>query len=226
MHGADKKTNERSARRRAVVSFLRVCPSGPAVLRDGRLEPIFLRQSDLDGACGAHCALMALIAMGYLKRSEVTSLGTKLPTPQAKRAWSWIQRDYFVGVDTSQLCSLIHVFNTGVRCSLTDAKGLRASRWINAHQREGRFVVIGVDSPGRAFDHWTLGIGYEVRGSRRRLLLLDPASDSKPYRSWNAVFEEPANEGRGTFTDSSGSRYFARLSGAVALIQAGEANHG
>ncbi len=41
--------------------------TGPLVGKD----PLHLQQSDLDGACGHHCALMALMLLGLVTRNQL-----------------------------------------------------------------------------------------------------------------------------------------------------------
>jgi hypothetical protein len=194
-------------------------PFGPAVERDGKLIPMFLRQSDLDGACGAHCVLMILVALGKLTRDQVTSLGETLPCHASRKAWSWIRRDYFVGVDTVELCKLVHLFKTIVCCSATFAKGKRAARWAHSQLARGRFVVAGMEGDQQGFDHWALVVGYEQReaGGAGRFLLLDPASDTKRNLCWNSEYQLPIGGARGIFIDGWGKRRSVQLSGAVAI---------
>ena len=46
---------------------LAVCRQGPC----GQRQLVHLRQSDLDGACGPHCLLMALQILGLASREPV-----------------------------------------------------------------------------------------------------------------------------------------------------------
>src|SRR5687768_7380193 len=55
---------------------------GPAVMVgvNGIERPIFLRQSSTDSACGQMCVFMALIALGFFERRQLTA---ESPKPNA-----------------------------------------------------------------------------------------------------------------------------------------------
>lgn len=214
----DQAVNRSDQQSVVLVGGLISTASGPAVRCHDGVVPVFLRQSDLDGACGPHCALMALIALGQVTREEVTSVGAKLMSHPLKRAWSWIMRDYFVGLDTAELVKLVRLFNGALGYGFTEARGARAARWVTEQLDDGSFVIIGIETARNHYDHWALAIGYvPAELDKYRFLLLDPASDAPKAECWNAVFEMAAGGHYGIFEDGWGKRFAAELSGAVAI---------
>lgn len=56
-----------------VSEWLYLTSSGP-VTTSGTNDLVHLRQGDRDGTCGPYCLYMALIAMGFIGRSDATDL--------------------------------------------------------------------------------------------------------------------------------------------------------
>ncbi|MCX7178622.1 MAG: PriCT-2 domain-containing protein [Proteobacteria bacterium] len=61
-----------------------------------RNVPLHLHQSDLDGACGPHCALMALMLFGILDRVDLDGL-PKARKRRLSSLWKQTETRYFVG---------------------------------------------------------------------------------------------------------------------------------
>ena len=66
---------------------------------------VHLRQSDIDGACGAHCLFMALMILGVLKRGQTQGMA-KARGP-ARSMWHRVERSYFVGTAVGELQSML-----------------------------------------------------------------------------------------------------------------------
>ena len=161
---------------------IKVGPRGPMIRR----SPLHLRQSDLDGACGPHCALMALMALGIVARQQVENL----PNARNKSLsclWSNTERKYFAGTNARELKSTLASYAEDI-----DAKIFLKNcvdHALDALSSSG-MAIIGIKNG--AFDHWVLAIG--LGGSERKsgftpssFLILDPGYSPNPLSAWNAT---------------------------------------
>jgi hypothetical protein len=200
-----------------LVSSFQASAEGPTVLVHGERVPVFFNQHcEINGSPAALCILMALLAMGDIKREACNRLATALPVDEFRRVWPWIVRDYLVGADTSDLKQLVRLLSSKVGSSITYAKNGRAAKWIGAKLLARRWTVVGFESERRSLEHWGLVVGYERYGVLRTLYLLDPAVPTPVSEAWNATFDVP-NGRPGAFSECGGNTYVARLSGAVSL---------
>ncbi len=160
-------------------------------LRSSRLGPVIgahsvhLHQSDIDGACGAHCVLMALMILGVLKRSATRDLAHA--RGQARSLWRIAERRYFIGTGTRDLKSMAAPFRQDVT-----VKSFRKNMVTKALAvlDESGVAIIGISN--ESFSHWVLAIGTggSETGSKNqpvRFLILDPGHPTIPLASWNAT---------------------------------------
>lgn len=83
---------------------------GPVVNR----QPLHLRQSTIDGACGPHCALMALQLLGAVERDELNDI-SRAASKRLTRLWKRATDVYFAGAAPKQLQALLEPFADTVR---------------------------------------------------------------------------------------------------------------
>lgn len=158
--------------------------SAEAVGPVANAAPLHLRQSDLDGACGLHCALMALMLFGVVERQELEQLATSRKQPLAG-FWKTSTAYYFRGLKARQLKALLKPYRDWLTCTLaTDTPAREAGAIIDNHG----IAILGIVNA--AFSHWILAIGKGTREgepAHDKLLVLDPGEPPIPMLAWNAT---------------------------------------
>ena len=157
-------------------------PEGPLV-NDALLH---LQQSDLDGACGLHCALMALMLFGLVDRHELARLGqSKARQSPLAHLWKNSTPHYFSGLRPRQLKALLKPYQGQLTCTLaTDHPGPETAATVQA-DGVGLLAILHRD-----FAHWVLALGCggeEDDPDRDTLLILDPSLPPIPLLPWNAT---------------------------------------
>jgi hypothetical protein len=152
---------------------------GPTVNK----QPLHLAQSDLDGACGPHCAFMALMIFGIVERDELYSVA-KSRKRDLSKMWKRSSLFYFSGSKPSQLKSLFASYKDSLSCKLHKKDWL--TQTIESIKADG-VCIVGVSN--NDFSHWTLAVGYggQSDGKTDTLLLLDPDAPPIPMLAWNAT---------------------------------------
>lgn len=148
--------------------------------------PVHLQQSDLDGACGPHCALMALMAFGIVQRDELDCL----PRSRKKRLtalWSRTERHYFRGIYPTQLQSVLEPYKADLSSSVERQECV--TRILAVLQDSGLGIV---NIRNDTINHWVLAVGSggTEKQSRYRpvsLLILDPSHGAIPLAPWNGL---------------------------------------
>ncbi len=145
-------------------------------------EPLHLQQSDLDGACGHHCALMALMLLGYVTRSQLD--GGKRNNKALDKFWKTASPYYFTGSKAPKLASFFKPYHDEINCQVI-TESFEAA--IKATLDADGLCIIGLQNA--AMQHWTLAVGIGgLEGSKQqKLLLLDPGSPPLPLLAWNAT---------------------------------------
>jgi hypothetical protein len=141
--------------------------TGPAVTVGGRREPqpIHLRQGEMDGACGPHCVLMALMALRVVRRGWVTDSPANAPR-SVKAALRLTSEWYFCGTAVRDLAQIVQPLDRLVTASASKASHAALIPFILANLAEERLVVVGVHNSARRLKHWTLALG--VAGVEKR----------------------------------------------------------
>lgn len=168
--------------------------------------PLHLQQSDLDGACGHHSMLMALMILGLVQRKE-------LGLSKAKRKnalgsfWRSASPYYFKGSDPHRLASFLKPYQDHVSCTVITkhpANDVAATLYVDG------LCIVGIQNPALSLDHWALaiGIGKHEGKTEEKLLLLDPAIPPLPMLPWNA-----------TITLNAGRRGWHRYESAITTMK-------
>ena len=163
-----------------------------AVTGSSKASLVHVRQGQLDGACGLHCIVMALIAMGLASRAQLRSL----PAVESDRfdlLWRRSLDTYFTGLDGDELAALLATVGNEVAWD----------QYEGAHNRVLQFairaewpslVILGWISQAREHGHWVLVVGSEWLESDHdeeiiALLCLDPAIETPRGTAYNARLE-------------------------------------
>ena len=149
------------------------------------LNAVHLHQSDIDGACGAHCVMSALLILGVLKRQELSEISEA--RGPAKSMWRVARRKYFIGAGVGELRSMLAPFDEEI-----EARAYRRhvmGRTLDVLADSG-VAIISINN--QHFNHWVLAIGVSgfKAGSDSlpsKLLILDPGHNPVPLAPWNAT---------------------------------------
>lgn len=147
--------------------------------------PLHLQQSDLDGACGQHCMMMALMILGLVQRKD---LG--ISKANRKNAlgsfWRSALPYYFKGSKPHRLASFLTPYQDHVSCTVIDK---HPANDVAATLYGDGLCIVGIQNPALDLDHWALAVGIGKREGKteEKLLLLDPAIPPLPMLPWNAT---------------------------------------
>jgi hypothetical protein len=164
-----------------------------------RAEPVsvFLRQSDLDSACGLHVVAMLLTILGLAKGSALAQMSHR-KFGIAADFWKAFQHTYFTGVDPSELVELIHSLDLPLQVRLREECDGDVDEFAMRCAMRGELVALALASiKNQRTRHWALCIGCDGSMIGRTattdtLLLLDPSASEPAYRVWNARLRMPA----------------------------------
>ena len=82
-------------------------------------SPLHLQQSDLDGACGQHSALMALMLFGEVTRDDLEGK----PKKALSAFWKSARPHYFVGTKPNKLASFFKPYRHAVSSRVGSPSG-------------------------------------------------------------------------------------------------------
>ena len=166
---------------------------------------VHLQQSDIDGACGPHCALMALMILGVISRKELDDLHESKSKPLAK-LWKRTSALYFSGTTSQQLKSLLEPYAEEVVCKIVSRIKNRIEDAIETIQSDGVCIVA---ISNKYFSHWILAIGTggnEGNKQAEKFLIIDPDSPTIPLLAWNGLLSVKKNRsGKHRFETINGS---------------------
>lgn len=154
--------------------------------------PLHLQQSDIDGACGIHAALMSLLLFKLLERDDLEKPPiSKTKKKSLARFWKRCSPYYFCGALPNELETVFKPFREELDCKvLTENPVADAKEVLNS----SGVGIFGLTSP--TFDHWVLAVGVGCdHGQRSRdvFLILDPALPPLPMLPWNATLTANAS---------------------------------
>ena len=205
--------------------------TGPAVTVGGRREPqpIHLRQGEMDGACGPHCVLMALMALRVVRRGWVTDSPVNAPR-SVKAALRLTSEWYFSGTAVRDLAELVQPLDRLVTASASKASHAALIPFILDNLAEERLVVVGINNSARQLKHWTLALG--VAGVEKRanftpqhFLLLDPSDAPISLLQWNSTLAvaaaRPGSRAR-LWRERNGKSTLVTLQHALAIGRRGK----
>jgi len=162
---------------------------GPVVNR----QPLHLRQSSIDGACGPHCALMALQLLGAVEREELDDIPKAASKPLTK-LWKRAADVYFAGSRPKQLQALLEPFADTVRSRFV--RKLPLEHTVECLDNDG-VCIVGISTGD--YSHWVLAVGVSAPDEYQdpdALLILDPDAPPVPMAPWNAVLHLSLNRNK------------------------------
>ncbi len=169
------------------MHFYRCHPSLKATRRGPVVgqNPVHLHQSDIDGACGAHCVISAMLILGVLKREQLRE--TMNASEPAKSMWRVARRKYFVGASVGELRSMLAPYATQIEAQAYSKDVI--ARTLNVLADSG-VAIISINN--QRFNHWVLAIGVsgfmsDSNSLPSKLLILDPGHNPVPLAAWNAT---------------------------------------
>lgn len=147
---------------------------------------LHLKQGELDGACGTHCALMALMVFGIIKRDELDDISKVRKKPLSK-LWMRTTQYYFSGINPHQLKSVFLPYQEQVHCKVLQSD--LVDQTIKLLKQDG-VCIIAINNED--FRHWVLAVGFGGKNWAKEdavetLLILDPDSPPIPMLAWNGT---------------------------------------
>ncbi len=182
-------------------SKLKASIDGPVANR----QLLHLKQGELDGACGTHCALMALMMFGIIKRDELEGL-SQVRTKPLSKLWAQTAPFYFSGINAYQLKSVVSVFDDLVSCQVL---GRDLIEQTIERLKTDAVCILAINNDD--FKHWVLVVGYggkslDKSGSAETLLILDPDIPPIPMLAWNStLMVKPNKHGQHRYDATDGS---------------------
>lgn len=147
---------------------------------------LHLQQSDLDGACGLHCLLMAIQLFGIADRDEIEDIANSRKK-RLRKLWRYSRQRYFIGSRPEQLRSMLSPYRDKISCAIHKRRCFNHALSMLA---EGGVCIVGITNDD--LNHWVLavGTGGHQRGDDYRpdlLLILDPSFPPIPLLPWNGL---------------------------------------
>lgn len=168
-----------------------------ATVTDGRRKDIRLhcRQGDWDGACGLHCAAMALTLLGRL--NGVANLADRR-NGIAGALWRAGLDSYFDGLHGAELAELLRNTDASLfvrNCCWSHRRLLKESQ---TQLEAGRLTIVAWRSRNGQLVHWVLAVGMEGVQERQRfrstaILCLDPSGPEPALCGYNGRLELVGN---------------------------------
>jgi hypothetical protein len=180
------------------------------------------RQGDWDGACGLHCAAMALTLLGRL--SSVTTLSAPRKGIAA-RLWQAAAGMYFDGMSGEKMTLMLKSLHTGLRIKHFGGTHRQTLAFTQAQLRGGAVAIVGLQDRDKSIDHWVLGVGMEgmQRGrsfTPQTLLVLDPSLPEPEMCGYNGRLEFAQSRLYVTYLANDGTELLVKLIEAVAIKDA------
>lgn len=189
--------------------FQRVYPgffTGPVLtVKAQRAEPVrpFMKQSDLDAACGIHLVAMIVAIFGLAKPSALHDMARR-KYGVAAEIWTAFGHTYFSGAHALEWLQLLSDLDLPIELT----SKFEGEDNVDGHAVDclmaGDLVAIAVASIKHSkTKHWTLGVGVDgaVLSDKSHvpdtLLLLDPSGSEPSFTAYNARLKLPTT-GDGT----------------------------
>jgi hypothetical protein len=193
-------------------------------VRNGGTARVHCRQGDWDGACGPHCAAMALAVLGRIADFNAVSRGRK---GISARLWDAAQETYFKGTDTIDLVYMLESLQTDLRVNYYDGTHRRTLAFTQKRIADGELVIVSWRTKDYAVQHWVLVIGIEgVQEGRsftpNTLLIMDPGLAEPIMSGYNArlqftSYPIPHSSIYIDYLTNEGSSLPVTLTGAVSI---------
>lgn len=185
----------------------------------GQHQLVHLRQSDLDGACGQHCLLMALQILGLASREAVLNID-HTRSRALKQLWQASREHYFRGTHVEHITDQLNGFRR--QLAVEEHFGYDGAQRACLTLDDGGLALLGVRYRYGG-GHWLLAIGTEGRADLRRyrpsrFLLIDPSYDPLPLTPWNGVLNIGSGRARSQRLSSPDGDSLVYLESVLTLL--------
>lgn len=197
----------------------------PAAARDKQRHISFhCRQGDWDGACGLHCAAMALALLGRIASVKALSIRRK---GVVARLWQAAHAMYFDGMNAEDMETVLMSLDINLYVKRFEGRHRQTIAFTQAQLAAGRLAIVGYRNREGTVDHWVLAVGVEGMQTGRRftpqtLLVMDPGLAEPIMCGYNGRFQFalhplPQKSIYITYLGNDGSNYPVTLIDAVAI---------
>ncbi|EAQ40492.1 hypothetical protein MED134_07044 [Dokdonia sp. MED134] len=174
-----------------IISSLDINAGKVTTILGDEYIPIFLKQGDVDGACGPYCVFMALLISGEISREDIDDLwNIKLSTRLGKLVKGMRDHDtlFRSGTHITELNTLLNnSFGKVIKTDENLNSGKSLIPFIIEGLQKDAPIVVGVKN--RDMGHWLLAVGYEeVNDKISKIFFLDP-SGVNTSNYWNAAID-------------------------------------
>lgn len=197
------------------------------VMRGEKSTLLHCRQGDWDGACGAHCAAMALALMRRIVDATVLCDRRK---GIAGRLWKAAQAHYFDGFTAAELADTIESLGADLHVMHYRGSHRKCLTYMQEQLAAGRLAIISWISRNGIDHHWVLAVGIEGLQEGRTftpqtVLVLDPDAAEPQLCGYNGRLRfapKASIPGNAyiTYASASGWTLQVRLTSVVAIGEA------
>ena len=193
---------------------------GPLVGR----TPSLLRQSDLDGACGHHCVLMALMVLRVLKRTDLSNL-PRARSKSLSHMWRMTSMNYFAGTTASDLQYMLAHYETIIETRTRRSNQI--ARVLDVLADSG-VAIVGIRNS--RLNHWVLAAGVgglEIDGEMKpsHLLIIDPGNAHVPLSVWNAMLAVTPDSHNRHVYETADNRMHVHVENIVTIRRRSDIGH-
>ncbi|WP_084158885.1 hypothetical protein [Solidesulfovibrio alcoholivorans] len=157
-------------------------------------QDYYLRQGDLDGACGPYAVIMALLALGVVERTNLDEYvyGQMDGRTRLGKIFSYYdnfnKRFFNDGTCLSDLVNALNKsYSQQISVSTFGDGGFRQKiEFIQRSIGRGDAIIMMINLEG--YSHWVVCVGYQDANVITRLCLLDSGENSSCHR-YNAKIE-------------------------------------
>lgn len=194
------------------------------VVRGKRSSVLHIQQCELAGACGLHCAAMALTVTGHITDAAA------LPSRRrgiAAQLWQAAKPYYFDGIFAEEVSGLLTSLQTDLHVTHCAGSHRQCLQFALDHLARGQLAMISWISKNGNDAHWTLALGTEGMLRHRTytpetILCLDPSHNAPEFTAYNCRLRFAENEtmlrkAYLPYTCASGWTVHVRLTGVVAI---------
>ena len=170
---------------------------------NGRLQPVHLRQGDMDGACAVYSLMMAMLTCGIINRKDAMGLYKRIDgrsslakllkqlTLQDKKEGLVREGLYLDWVNDVATHTFTKEMGTSYSDSINDIKEI-------THYLDGNDpVVIGATFRKKDGGHALVAVGYESYNDVvTKIFCLDPGFPLPDCSYWNAIIHVNCNSAK------------------------------
>ena len=200
---------------------------GPATVasRKWPSQPVHLLQGELDGACGQHCAFMALLALGVARRRALRRALSGRSHRGIARMRRMALRSWHDGASVYEMARLLAPLRKRVGVQVSRASGGALISFVLGHLAQSNLVVVGISNAKADFDHWVLAVGSAgVQAGHKvvtdQILVLDPGWPPAATAQWNGVLDTRRISKRARarlYRDADGNQTPVKVKHALAI---------